>query len=224
MDGNGFSTDLVKAYAISDGHSRLRNGPFKVCSPGYCPAAALPLHTDEETLSRLGLKRYRALELKNSQSCVRSTRCRPLLFGENACRQDGSVRPWFSTSRSTASVAASSIAAQTVQDELVEDAAGHVDEQVSEAEILHGLFPLFHTFLPQAFALVLALLFFAGIHSTSEKRLQWLALIGFCDSQKMTGRYLQTFEPLFKEVLDRLRSMELALTCSSPEAKTKPFP
>ena len=23
MDGNGFSTDLVKAYAISDGHSRL---------------------------------------------------------------------------------------------------------------------------------------------------------------------------------------------------------
>ena len=40
MDGNGFSTDLVKAYAISDGHSRLRNGPFKVCSPDHCPAAA----------------------------------------------------------------------------------------------------------------------------------------------------------------------------------------
>lgn len=72
MDGNGFSTDLVKAYAISDSHSRLRNGPFKVRVPNHCPAAVLSLHADEETLTLLGIETVSgSAELKKSRRLLR---------------------------------------------------------------------------------------------------------------------------------------------------------
>ena len=174
MDGNGFSTDLVKAYAISDGHSRLRNDTFKVCSPDHCPAAALPLHTDEETLTLLGIETVSgSAELKNSQSCVCSALRCPLLLPESVSARRMALPGLGSQPVDPLlflKLLLQPIAAQTVQDELVEDAAGHVlDEQVSEAEILHGLFPLFHTFLPQAFALVLALLFFALVFTPQAR-------------------------------------------------------
>ena len=82
-DGDGFSTDLAKAYAISDGRSRFRNGPFKVRAPNHCPTAVLSLHADEEALTLLGIEAVSGFaKIKDSKNGVRSPSCRSLLFPE----------------------------------------------------------------------------------------------------------------------------------------------